>query len=310
MQKKIRRAVIPAAGPRLALAFALCSIRSAAHASIQGGQGKQDFYPMKQKKSAQSNTKIAIVFFAFLAFIVGISIIFKLITVVRAGQFDSSKRFTLTITNGKNIEVISLSPDSKEISVFKLNDSVKFAEVGRFLEIPIDGFIVQNSLDLNQKVDSLFVKTILNYNKLKTNLTIIDLLKLTMLARTIPESSVNVKIVGDVNGLELDKVVGRLASDTSIEKDHQTIRIINGTEVIGLGNRLARLVTNMGGNVIIVATENSSKKKSVILYIDKKTYTVERLQKVLGYEVAKEENNAISDITIVIGEDKLNSLPF
>ncbi|KKQ32541.1 MAG: hypothetical protein US48_C0022G0001, partial [Candidatus Levybacteria bacterium GW2011_GWA2_37_36] len=159
---------------------------------------------MKQKKSAQSNTKIAIVFFAFLAFIVGISIIFKLITVVRAGQFDSSKRFTLTITNGKNIEAISLSPDSKEISVFKLNDSVKFAEVGRFLEIPIDGFIVQNSLDLNQKVDSLFVKTILNYNKLKTNLTIIDLLKLTMLARTIPESSVNVKMVGDVNGLELD----------------------------------------------------------------------------------------------------------
>ena len=265
---------------------------------------------MKQKKSAQSNTKIAIVFFAFLAFIVGISIIFKLITVVRAGQFDSSKRFTLTITNGKNIEVISLSPDSKEISVFKLNDSVKFAEVGRFLEIPIDGFIVQNSLDLNQKVDSLFVKTILNYNKLKTNLTIIDLLKLTMLARTIPESSVNVKMVGDVNGLELDKVVGRLASDTSIEKDHQTIRIINGTEVIGLGNRLARLITNMGGDVIIVATSDSLIKKSSILYIDKKTYTVERLQKVLGYEVAKEENNAISDITIVIGEDKLNSLPF
>jgi len=265
---------------------------------------------MKQKKSAQSNTKIAIVFFAFLAFIVGISIIFKLITVVRAGQFDSSKRFTLTITNGKNIEVISLSPDSKEISVFKLNDSVKFAEVGRFLEIPIDGFIVQNSLDLNQKVDSLFVKTILNYNKLKTNLTIIDLLKLTMLARTIPESSVNVKMVGDVNGLELDKAVGRLASDTSIEKDHQTIRIINGTEVIGLGNRLARLITNMGGDVIIVATSDSLIKKSSILYIDKKTYTVERLQKVLGYEVAKEENNAISDITIVIGEDKLNSLPF
>ncbi|KKQ29054.1 MAG: hypothetical protein US43_C0009G0001, partial [Candidatus Levybacteria bacterium GW2011_GWA1_37_16] len=104
--------------------------------------------------------------------------------------------------------------------------------------------------------------------------------------------------------------VGRLASDTSIEKDHQTIRIINGTEVIGLGNRLARLITNMGGDVIIVATSDSLIKKSSILYIDKKTYTVERLQKVLGYEVAKEENNAISDITIVIGEDKLNSLPF
>ncbi|MDP2585457.1 MAG: LytR C-terminal domain-containing protein [Candidatus Levybacteria bacterium] len=264
----------------------------------------------KQKESALSNTKIAIVFFILLVFIVGISLTVKVITVLKNGQFDSSKRFTLTIANGKNIEVMSLSPDLKEIVVFKLNDNVNLVEAGRFLEIPIDGFIVQNSLDLNQKVDSLFVKTILNYNKLKTNLTIIDLLKLTMLARAIPESSVNVKMVGDANGLELDKVVGRLANDTSIEKDHQTIRIINGTEVIGLGNRLARLITNMGGNVIIVVTSDSLMKKSVILHIDEKTYTVKRLQKVLGYEVAREENNAISDITIVIGEDKVKNLAF
>ncbi|KKQ28286.1 MAG: hypothetical protein US43_C0021G0003 [Candidatus Levybacteria bacterium GW2011_GWA1_37_16] len=38
MQKKIRRAVIPAAGPRLALAFALCSIHSAAHAAALTGR--------------------------------------------------------------------------------------------------------------------------------------------------------------------------------------------------------------------------------------------------------------------------------
>lgn len=265
---------------------------------------------MKKKEIAISNTKIAIVFFVFLAFIVGISIIFKVIAVIRAGQFDSSKRFTLTITNGKNAEVMSLSPDSKDIVIFKLNNNIKPAEAGRFLEIPIDGFIVQNSLDLNQKVDSLLVKTILNYNKLKTNLTIIDLLKLAIFARTIPESSVNVKMVGDIGGLELDKIVGRLANDIFIEKDRQTIRITNGTDVIGLGNRLARLITNMGGNVIIIATNESLIKKSAILYIDKKTYTVERLQKVLGYEVAKEANNVISDITIVIGEDRVSSAPF
>jgi len=264
----------------------------------------------KQKESALSNTKIAIVFFAFLIFIIGISLVFKVVAVIRQGQFDDSKRFTLAINDGKSTEVMSLSPGLKNIVIFKLNDNVRPAEAGVLLEIPIDGFIAFESLDLNQKTDSLFIKTILNYTGLKTNLTIIDLFKLVLFTRTIPESSIDVKTVGDASGLELDKIVGHLASDTFIEKDNQTIQIINGTDVNGLGNKLARVVTNMGGDVIIVATGNKPRKKSVIQYIDKKTYTVERLQKVLGYEVVEETDNAISDITIIIGEDKINSFPF
>lgn len=266
----------------------------------------------KQKESRLRNTKIAIVFLAFLAFFVGLSLIFKIVLVVMAGQFDDSKRFTLSVTNGKSIEIISLSSSSKNIAVFKFKDNIRPTEAGRLLKVPIDGFIISDTLDLNQKFNSLFVKAIFNYNSLKTNLTIIDLLKLAMLARTIPANSINVRMVGDrdISGLESDMVVGRLVSDTLIEKDHQTIQIINGTDIIGLGNRLARLITNMGGNVIIVATSDSPVKKSVILYIDKKTYTVERLQKVLRFNVVREADNAISDITIVVGEDKINSAPF
>ena len=135
-------------------------------------------------------------------------------------------------------------------------------------------------------------------------------MKLVKLARTIPESAINVKIIEDTSGLVAEKSVGHLVSDAFIEKDKQTIQIINATNVSGLGNRLAKLVTNMGGDVIIVATGNIPRKKSVISYIDKKTYTVERLEKVLGYEVVKTTEDAISDITIVIGEDKINSTPF
>jgi len=267
---------------------------------------------VKQKKSALSNTKIAIVFFVFLAFFVGISLIFKVITLIRASQFDDSKRFTFSISNSKNVEVVSLSPSSKEIVVFKLNDATPPAEAGRLLEIPIDGFIASDSLDLSQKVNSLFMKAIFSYNKLKTNITIIDLLRIAMLARAIPESAISVKVIGGAvtNNLELDKIVGRLVSEDQIEKDNQTIQIVNATDVGGLGNRLARLITNMGGDVIIVVTGNSPRKKSTISYIDKKTYTIERLQKVLGYEVVREVGNAISDITILIGEDGINSAPF
>lgn len=265
---------------------------------------------MKKKEAALSNTKIAIVFFVLLTLIIGISLICKVIAVIKAGQFDDSKRFTLTLDNGRNIEVMSLSPSSKDIVIFKLNDGTPPAEAGRLLEIPIEGFISSDSLDLSQKTNSFFINAIFNYNRLKTNLTIVDLFKLAILSKIIPENSVNIRTVGDASGLALDNVVNHLVTDPLIEKDNQTIQIINATAVGGLGNRLAKLITNMGGDVIIVATENNLRQKSVISYIDKKTYTVERLRKVLGYEAVRGVDNAISDITIIIGKDKINSLPF
>ncbi len=267
---------------------------------------------MKQKKEQViSNTKIAIVFFIILLFFVSLSLVFKVVLVVRAGQFDDSKRFNLTVSDNKNLEVMSLSGSARTIAVFKLNRNIGSYEAGQLLKVPIDGFIAQNSLDLNQRADFLFLKAIFNYNSLKTNLTIIDLVKLLVFSKTVTPGLVNTKnISGDLIPSELDKIVGQLVSDELIEKDNQTIQIINGTDIGGLGNRLARLVTNMGGDVIIVATSDSPKKKSLISYIDKKTYTVERLQKILGYPAVRQANNAISDITIIIGEDKVNNLPF
>ena len=266
---------------------------------------------IKQKASSISNTKIAIIFFVFLAFFVSLSLVFKMVLVVRAGQFDGSKRFNLTISDNKTTEVMSLSESTKTITVFKLNRNIGSYEAGQFLEIPIDGFITSNSLDLNQKPDSLFLKSIFNAKTLQTNLTIIDLLKLLMFSKSIAPGLVNTKNIStDLTSSESDKIVGQLVTDELIERDNQTIQIINGTAIGGFGNRLARLVTNMGGDVIIVATSDSPKKESTISYIDQKTYTVERLEKVLGYPAIKAGTDAISDITIVIGGDKVNSAPF
>ncbi len=264
----------------------------------------------KKNDSSISNTKIAIIFFIFLLFFLGISLIFKLILVVREGKFDDGRVFTLSVSDKNNLEVISLSESAKSIVVFRLQN-IKPEDAGKFLEIPMDGYISATSLDFNQKVDLLFLKSILNYRNVQTNLTIIDLLKLFAFARTVPDSSLNIKSISqDLNSTEVDKIVGRLAHDELIEKDNETVQIINGTDIGGLGNRLARFITNMGGNVIIVATSDKPQKRSIISYIDKKTYTVEKLHKILKYDTIKASDNAISDITIVIGEDKISSAPF
>lgn len=266
---------------------------------------------MKKKNdlAVSNNTKIAIIFFLFLAFIVGLSLTFKIIGIIRDGQFDSSKRFNLAISNGKNTDVMSFS-NYKNIATLKLDRNINYRQAGRFLQVPIDGYIDSSILDLNQKANSLLLKSALNYQKLKTNLTIIDLLKLFVFTAGIKESNTTTRTISyKQEAAEIDKIIGRYVADTLIEKDNRTIQIINGTNIGGLGNRLARLVTNMGGDVIIVATSDVNRKKSIISYIDKKTYTIERLGEVLGYEIMKDVN-AISDITIVIGEDKANDPPF
>lgn len=265
---------------------------------------------MKKKQIAVSNTKIAIIFFVLLAVFVVVSLIFKLVLLVGQGQFDSSKRFTLSITNGKDIKIVSLSPATKSISVLKLKNRIRFSDAGRFLKIPIDGFATSNSLDVNQEINSLFLKTILGYKNLSTNLTVIDFVRIYLSARAISSNAVSEKIIDRPEGTELDKIVTRLVSDDLIEKEKQTIQIINGTNVAGLGNRLARLITNMGGDVIIVATSDTPRKKSTISFSDKKTYTVDKLKKILGYEIIQSTESAVSDITIFIGEDRVNSSPF
>lgn len=267
---------------------------------------------MRKKRNLNkgNNTKVAIIFIAFVLLIVSISLIFKFIFVLRQSQFDDSKRFTIVVSSQTNLEVISFSSVSRSISILKLGKNLG-TPVNKFLAIPIDGFVKGDSLDLNQKVDSLLPRMIFNYKKLQTNLTVIDCIKLFIFARSLLEREINERIISqDLSTEDIDNIVTRLVNDELIEKDGKTIQIINGTNVYGLGNRLARLVTNMGGDVIIVATANSPQKRSEISYIDNKSYTVERLSKILDFKTIKVSDKKIADITIIIGEDSLNPLSF
>ena len=271
----------------------------------------------KRKLRKGNNTKVAIIFIAFVAFIVSASLVFKFIYILSQSKFDDSKKFTLAVSNKKAQEVILFSPGSAKVTaisssltILKLENDIAIP-ASQFLAIPVDGFVRSEILDLNQKIETLLAKMILNYKKMQTNLTMVDLIKLFVFAKRLPERETNVKnIPKDISIGEIDSMVTRLVNDEQIEKDSKTIQIINGTNVAGLGNRLARLVTNIGGDVIIVATANRPQKYSEITYIDDKSYTAERLGEILGFRTIKVSDRKIADITIIIGEDSINPTIF
>mgnify|MGYP001597361101 CR=1 FL=1 len=58
---------------------------------------------MKRKRvNKGSNTKVAIFFVGFVISIIIVSLIFKFVVILRQSKFDTSKRFTVTISDNKN----------------------------------------------------------------------------------------------------------------------------------------------------------------------------------------------------------------
>ena len=265
----------------------------------------------KRVKVEKHNTKIAIVFFIFVIAIVLTSLIIKAIAVVAQSKFDGSHRFTVSISNSRNLKLISFSPSTRSISVLKLDGEAKNFNISRFLGIPIDGFVKASFLETNGEVTSLMSGIFFGYKDIKTNLNLVDIFRLYLLGRTTPLNNiVTLHISNSFESVKVDKIVAKLFKDEQIEKENQTVEIINTTLVSGLGGRLARLITNMGGNVIQVSTENNSQKKSIIFYNGKKNYTIEKLSKALGFLTSEMKKQSIADITIVIGFDNRDPLVF
>jgi len=265
----------------------------------------------KKVRVEKNNTRIAIFFVSFVCAIVLISIMLKTIQLLRQSKFDGSNRFTISVSNDKNLEVVSFSPNKHSISILKLDGEVKNLKVERFLKIPIDGFVKASFLKTDKDVASLMSSVFFGFKDIKTNLNFVDILRLILASRTTPANNLLVySIASSMEEQKVYKIVEKLFKDDEIEKENQTVEIINTIPVMGLGGRLARFITNMGGNVIQVSTEDNSQKKSIIFYNGKKSYTIEKLSNALGFLTSTMNKQSIADITIVIGEDNKDPLSF
>lgn len=264
--------------------------------------------------NSQQSLKTAFIFVILVAVLIVISLIFKIIYVINQSKFDGAHRFTIAIYNDQKVNVLSFSPENYSVSGLEITSKSKNLrdfDIVKNLAIPIDGIVKYkvSNIKTDSNVESQVTSMILNFRNLETDITIIDLARFWLLSRSIPNRSFFLEKID----LSKDDVSGKVSSmftDNTFLLEKNSIEIKNGTNVFGLGGRLARVITNMGGNVISVLTSKSEIKNSEILYTGEKTYTVEKLSKVLGFKTSKVEDTGISDITIKIGKDALSKLKF
>ena len=113
---------------------------------------------------------------------------------------------------------------------------------------------------------------------------------------------------------QLDKELKSIYLDSEIANEKLSISVVNATGVNGLGKRVSRYVSNMGGRVVDVSSRNENLEKSQIIYKGE-SKSLEYLANILNIENKTEfqegSNDAKigyseiikSDIVIVIGLD-------
>lgn len=267
-------------------------------------------------------------------------------------RWDGDFNINLVVKQ-KTISIFSYNPKETSIAVFNLpdetfvtvpngfgnwqlgavyglgGDKLLVDTLTSYLAIPIDGF-----LDLgSQKQKPQNILSGFNFiSGLKTNLTMWELLKLKLGVRAVRFDKITELNLDKLNVLDrqnlpdgtpvfttdsvkLDSVLINLA-DPVIAQEHKSIAVLNATDQPQLAGKWARLITNLGGNVIITANAKARLKSTQV--IGKDSLTLKRLKQIFELDCQKNpkcgkisfaEEDLVyqrAEIIVLLGEDFAN----
>lgn len=209
--------------------------------------------------------------------------------------------------------------------------------IERLLGLPIDGFVKLDGKlggveleDLVQSVRKNPFSLSFNITKIQSDLTGTELVNLIkdlssvrddkLLTLDIGDSSITeskllqdqTRVLG-VDTIALDLFIRKKISDPLISGDDAPVAVFNTTSHPGLANSVARVITNMGGSVIMIGnTEENLKETKVTLNDqDSKNSTYVRISQLLAPSCLKlrctsdesKVNQSRAKINVIIGED-------
>lgn len=213
-------------------------------------------------------------------------------------------------------------------SIYKLGQAEKTPIGAPLLEatfslsfgIPIDGYIITS-----QKItkDSLVGSAGLNLlGQSRTNLSILEYLNLWWGIRNlrfdhieqIDAASANFTkktVLADgsfakaLDQTKVDLFIQSKFADAQIKDEGLSVAVYNATDHPGLADRAARLITNMGGRVILAANLNKHLDQSIVQ--GKNSYTKTRLADIFTSTDSQLEKFQLettgADINVILGED-------
>ena len=265
----------------------------------------------KQKKQQSKNLNVAIIFCAFVFLLILMSIAVKTIVLIKNSSFDGQNRFNVGIFQETQTSVVSFSPVTHSITIINLKGRVPGEKVGQYIELPIDATLKTRNMVIDKKnLASDMSKILFKFDGKNTSLTIVDALRLWLFAKDVSSGSIYQRDVISSDVQTINAFASSFFIDSVISNEKTTIEIINATQTYGLANRLAVLVANMGGDVVLVSSSDKSQDNTQVLYSGELNYTVKKLASFLKVKPAASSKRDISDVTIILGNDVLKDLKF
>jgi len=257
-------------------------------------------------------------------------------TSILVASFDPGEKTLnfLSIPPNTYIETIHGYGFYKVESIFRLGELEKnggqllAGSLQEYLGVPIDAYASVSSVkcqvsSIKVKDSFLAVIQFLLRGEGETNLTRWDLVRLWWGARRVRFDKINLIDLGETNAvsettlpdgtlalepdpLRLDQLVAKLYSDRRIKEEGISISVHNSTQYPGLAKKAARLINNIGGQVIEVRDwqvragkcEVRGEKKSV------NTYTARKLIKIFACQYGGSQmGESQGEIAVILGQD-------
>ncbi len=245
---------------------------------------------------------------------IGVSFVIKLIFIIQQSKFDGRQHFTVVVTKEQKVkEIIAFNPKVSSMAVLTVKDAnVSVSSIVKDYGIASDAQLeVNDAVSLGQDVTLTLWDSVAHFTSIKTDLTVVDLLRLTVLSKDI---TTNNKIVRDISlsqkNSENNTIIARALNDPMLASENISIQIINAADTTGVGQRLSRVLTNMGANVVEVSTSLTPQPKSKIEYFGETSYTLDHLKSFLDFPTSELTRQPIANIVIILGEDSRNTSKF
>lgn len=213
--------------------------------------------------------------------------------------------------------------------------------VAKLIGLPIDGVIITTSDAKPEQLISQWHSNPLNilsfFGKMKTDLSFIDASKIFLeasnvrpdkitsldLARSsitesylLPDSS---RVLG-IDAVKMDVFIRNNLQDDLIQNAEATVAVFNATNHSGLGSEVARIITNLGANVVIISNTDQLQEISSVTsnsntpQLNKENLTYKRLAQIFAsaciknpcYSYDPKITGSRAQVNVVIGEDYFN----
>lgn len=205
--------------------------------------------------------------------------------------------------------------------VSKKRGKLLISTLREFIGVPVDGWIKIEGKNPETKEDFLRIKN-------KTSFSFYSLKFFYQLGKIRPDKIdfINLEDANIFHNEQLPDNSEVLSTDTitmdgylaekfyelAILREGYTISVLNGSETSGLATRVARIIGNSGGHVIMVSESSVKTDRCTVSTTKEKknSYTVKRYAKIFNCSILTDQTStdSRSDLTITLGLDYKNEL--